>query len=77
MGVWELHPADDKKLVISLDADTQEEAIAKAKEIAYMYEGKVYENWICNIPEPAKDKKDKKEKIKNKKEEKNAKRKSV
>jgi len=48
MAVWELHPASNKKLVVSLDANTQKEAIAKAKELVYEREGKRYRKWVCS-----------------------------
>jgi len=48
MTVWELRPASNKKLVISLDANTREEAIAKAKELVYEREGKRYRKWVCS-----------------------------
>ena len=48
MAVWELHPASNKKLVVSLDADTEKEAIAKAKKLVYEREGKRYRKWMCS-----------------------------
>ena len=48
MTVWELHPATNKKIVVSIDAETQEEAIAKAKELVYEREGKRYRKWVCD-----------------------------
>ena len=48
MTVWELHPATKKKMTVSIDADTQEEAIVKAKELVYEREGKRYRKWVCN-----------------------------
>jgi len=47
MIVWELHPSTNKKMTVSIDADTQEEAIAKAKELVYEREGKRYRKWVC------------------------------
>jgi len=32
----------------SLDANTQKEAIAKAKELVYEREGKRYRKWVCS-----------------------------
>lgn len=51
MPVWELSPIDNKKIVISIDADTQEGAIEKAKEISPEY--KQYEKWICKKGRPS------------------------
>lgn len=39
MAVWELSPAENKKLIISLDADTREAAINKVKEKYPEYKG--------------------------------------
>ena len=35
-------------IVVSLDADAQKEAIAKAKELVYEREGKRYRKWVCD-----------------------------
>jgi len=42
MPIWELSPANNEKIVISLDADTREAATTKAEE---MYPQ--YKRWIC------------------------------
>ena len=48
MTVWELHPSTNKKMTVSIDADTREEAIAKAQELVYEREGKRYRKWVCD-----------------------------
>lgn len=47
MPIWDLSPADKKGKVISLDAETREKAIDKAKVIALQQDGKRYDKWIC------------------------------